>query len=168
MSKTNRTLLALAVTAIVLVIAAWFDTTGFFAILEQYPGDNSAAGAGVAVGSLLIAGSGMLLGVLAWGSASAVVGLAYVAVGGLFVVLPWLYWTFGVPTNGLSPGGPEPLASIILNIQGSTFGGLHAVTTIGAAMLIAGVATLVRWWRGRADAPSHAQDVVPTAEPTRP
>ena len=169
MSRTSRgTLVALAVAAIVLLIVAWFDTTGFFTILGQYAGDNSVAAATVSVGSLLIAGFGLLLGVLAWRSASAVVGVAYVVVGGFFVVLPWLFFTFVVPTNGFSPAAPQPLASIIEHLYGLTRGGLHAVTTIGAAMLIAGVATLVRSWRHRAVAPSRAQVLVPSAEPTRP
>lgn len=167
MSRTSRgTLVALAVAAIVLLIVAWFDTTGFFTILGQYAGDNSVAAATVSVGSLLIAGFGLLLGVLAWRSASAVVGVAYVVVGGFFVVLPWLFFTFVVPMNGFSR--TAALASIIEHLYIWTHGGLHAVTTIGAAMLIAGVATLVRSWRHRAVAPSRAQVLVPSAEPTRP
>jgi hypothetical protein len=170
MSRTSRTLVALVVAAMVLVIAAWFDTAVMRDAQQQAGATFGPTGVITTrtLGSLLIAGSALLLGVLAWRSASVVVGLAYIVVGGFFVVLPWLFWTFGVQTNGLPPGAPEPLASIIRHIDSWTAGSLDTVTTIGAAMLIAGVAALVRWWRDRAVAPSRAGVVVPTADPTLP
>lgn len=166
MSMTSRTPVALAVAAIVLPFAGWFDTTVAFAILERSFGDNGVSAALGAAGVLFIAGSGLLLGTLAWRSASAVVGLAYVVVGGFFVALPWLYWTFGIPASVYSPGGPGPVATIIVRIYDGTSGGGRLVMTISAAMLIAGVAALVRWWRVRAFAPHRTQVVVP-AEPMR-
>lgn len=38
--------------------------------------------------------------------------------------------------------------------------------TIGAAMLIAGIAALARWWRGRAIAASRPEVAVQAADPT--
>jgi hypothetical protein len=175
MSRTSRTLVALAAAAIALVIAAWFDST-----VMRYAEARGNAAADVSgfastemLGSLLVAGSVLLLGVLAWRSASVVVGLAYVVVGGLLVALPWLFWTLAFRTA--SPVLPEALALAVRRLFYLTIGGsdgifflnggpLNADGTIGAAMLIAGIAALARWWRGRVDAAGRAEVVVPTAD----
>jgi hypothetical protein len=70
--------------------------------------------------------------------------------------------------NDVPPVLPEALASALANIYFSTAGPLNAAGTIGAAMLIAGVATLARWWRGRPAAASRVEIIAPTADPTLP
>ena len=156
MSRTNRALVALAAAMIVLVVAVWFDTT-----VARYAEEQAATVGGISgwaametLGSLLVAGSVLLLGLLAWRSASLVVGLAYVVVGGAVVALPWVFWNFALMTS--PPVLPEALALAIRNLFYLTVGGsnneyflnggpLNAVETIGAAMLISGIATLVLW-----------------------
>ncbi len=68
--------------------------------------------------------------------------------GGFFAALPWLLW-------GLLSGPSEPLARDIY--KATEVGALNAAGTIGAAMLIVGVAVLVRRWRARVsvEAPSR-------------
>jgi len=155
---------ALAAAAIVLVIAAWFDNTVIREALHQATGrfEVSVAMVLTALGSVLVAGSALLLGVLAWRSASVVVGIAYVVVGGFFAALPWLRWTFAAVAGDRSLVLPEPLASVLNSIYSSTIGSLNAAETIGAAMLVAGTATVSRWLRGRADSASRAEVAAPT------
>lgn len=167
MSKLSRTLAALAAAAIVLIGAGWIDS----AWARHAESQANAAGdiygfATVEVfGSLLIAGSVLLLGVLAWRSASAVVGLVYVVVGGFLVALPWLFWNFAFASP---PVLPEALALALRHLFYFTVGGsenlyylnggpLNAVGTISAAMLFGGVAALTRYWRGRAFAADRAR-----------
>jgi hypothetical protein len=169
MSRTSKTLVALATAAIVLVLVAWFDNTLMSEARRHAAAtfDVSGVGAMTALGSLLVAGSILLVGTLAWRAASVVVGLAYVLVGGFFVALPWLVWNLATTKNDVPPVLPEALASALGNIYFSTSGSLNGAGTIGAAMLIAGVATLARWWRGAATA-SRSEVIAPTADPTLP
>ena len=152
MSSTNKTLVALAAAAIVLVIAAWFDTTVVREAQRQAAAtfDISVSTTMTTLGSLMIAGFVLLVGALAWRAASVVVGLVYVVVGGFIVALPWLVWNLASQTNDGPPILPEPLALALGQTYFSTNGDLNAVGTIGAGMLIAGIAALVLWWRRRA------------------
>ena len=166
----HKTLVALAAAAIMLVIADWFDTTVMFEARRQAAAtfDSSGIGAMAVVGSLMIAGSVLLVGALAWRAASLAVGLVYVVVGGFFVALPWLVWNLSTGINDVPAVLPEPVAVALWNIYSSTTGALNAVGTIGAAMLIAGIAALARWWPGRSVAPGRAEVMDPTADPTLP
>jgi hypothetical protein len=61
---------------------------------------------------------------------------------------------------------PEPIATFLGNIYFETSGGsLNAVGTIGAAMLIAGVASLVRWSRTRAVSERGPGPIVAATDP---
>ena len=170
MSRINKTLVALATAAIVLVVAAWFDSTLVTEARRHSAAtfDMSGVAAMTALGSLLVAGSILLVATLAWRAASVVVGLAYVLVGAFFVALPWLVWNLAATKNDVPPVLPEALASALGNIYFSTAGSLNGAGTIGAAMLMAGVATLARWWWGRAAAASRVEIIPPTADPTLP
>jgi hypothetical protein len=171
MSKTGRTLVALAGAALVLVIAAWFDTTIMSDARRdaQATFDTSGFAAMTALGSLLVAGSVLVIGTLAWRAASGIVGVAYIVVGGFFVALPWLAWSLATQVNDVPAVLPEPLAQALWRIYDTTgVGPLNAGGTIGAAMLIAGVAALVRRWRGRAVAEGRPEAVVPNADPMLP
>jgi hypothetical protein len=80
--------------------------------------------------------------------------------------LPWLVWTFATTTNDTPPVLPEPIATLLGNIYFETSSGsLNAVGTIGAAMLIAGGASLVRWSRARAVPESGPGPAVAAVEP---
>lgn len=161
--------MALAGAALLLVVASWFDTTIVRDALRdaQATFDMSGFAVAIAVGSLLVAGSVLLIGVLAWRARSVIVGLAYAMVGGFIVALPWITFNLAAGVNGAPPALPEPLATAIGNMFFSSFGSsLNAVGTIGAAMLISGVVALVRQWRGRAVAEGRTEAVAPEVDPT--
>lgn len=150
MSMNGRTIVALAGALLVIAIATWFDNTFMLAARRDAAAHFDTRGVGlvIAAGSLLVAGSALIMWVLAWRARSVAVGLTYAMVGGFFVLLPWLVWNFAAETNGAPPVLPEPLLTVISQIYFRTGSGpLNAVGTIGAAMLIAGVAGLVRWQR---------------------
>ena len=154
MSRTGRTLAALAGAAILLVVAAWFDTIFLRDALRQGAAtfDISGSSAVLVLGSLLVAGSALGVWILAWRARSVVVGLAYAIVGGFLAALPWLVWSLAVQVNDKPPVLPEPLLTVVSETYARTSGSLNAVGTIGAAMLIAGVVALVRRQRDRAAA----------------
>ncbi len=162
--------MALAAAVIALVIAAWFDSTFLRdAVRNAQSNFNTASVAPLwALGSLLVAGAVLLLGALAWRAASWVVGLAYIVAGAFFVALPWLVWSLATITNDAPTLLPEEVASALVTIWSSTAGQLNAVGTIGAGMLIAGIAALVRWWRGRAVVARRDATAVPTSDPVLP
>lgn len=168
-SRTGKALVALAAAAIALVVMAWFDSTVLRDAVRQAQATFTSASVAplFVLGSLLVAGAVLLLGALAWRAASLVVSLAYVVVGGFFVALWWVVWNLGSATNDAPPVLPEWFASALTSIWVSTTGQLNAVATIGAGMLIAGIAALVPWWRGRAAA-FRADVAVPTAEAVLP
>jgi hypothetical protein len=171
MSRTGRTLVALAGAALVLIVATWFDNTVMRDALRRASAAFDMGGVGivVAAASMLVAGSVLLVAVLAWRAASVVVGLAYAVVGGFLVMLPWIVWNFATQVNDTPPVLPEPLLSVVTEISFRTGGGsLNAVGTIGAAMLIAGVAALVRWQRDRGAATGSLEALSPAPGPTLP
>lgn len=161
------TFVALAGAALILVIATWFD--GFVRDTVRHGQatfDMSGVGVVIAAGSMLVAGSVLLVAVLAWRAASVVVGIAYAVVGGFFMMLPWIAWNLITQVNDVPPVLPEPLLTAVSEIYFRMGSGLlNAVTTIGAAMLIAGVVALVRWQQDRGLAKS-SEAMPPAAEPT--
>ena len=169
MSKTGRTLSALVGAALALVIASWFDKTVMFDAVRHAQAEFDAAGltALIAAGLMLVAGSVLLVGVLAWRAASVVVGIAYAVVGGFFLLLPWIVWNFATEVNDVPPVLPEPLLTVVSEVyRWTSIGSLNAVGTIGASMLIAGVAALVRWQRDRVDAKGGIEAGSPAAGST--
>ncbi len=171
MSRTGRTLVALAGAVLVLVVATWFDNTFMRDAVRhaQANFDMSGVGSVMAVGSMLVAGSVLLVGVLAWRAASVVVGVVYAVVGGFLVMLPWIVWNFATGVNDTPPVLPEPLLTVVSEIYFRTgSGSLNAVGTIGAAMLIAGIVALVRWQRDRAAAKGGVEAKSPATGPALP
>ena len=166
-SGSVPTLVALAAAAIALVIVVWFDNTVMRDVQEQARTSGLSPLATMTVlEALLVAGSVLLLGVLAWRSASLVVGIAYVVVGGFFVAQLWIWWNLAAGGNDVLP---EAVALALRDLfYWSTGGTLNDVATIGAGMLIAGIAALARWWRGRAVAARRVEVAVPTADSTLP
>jgi hypothetical protein len=171
MSKTGRTYVALAGAALALVIAGWFDNAVLRDALRYADATFNPIGVTglFAFGSVLVAGSALVVAVLAWRTASVAVGLAYGVVGGFFVALPWLVWNLAAQVNGTPALLPEPLAYVLGRIYiWTSDGSLNAVGTIGAAMLIAGVASLVRSSRRRGVAASGRGFVVERTSQTGP
>lgn len=166
MSNRGRTLVALGAATLALVVAAWFDSTYLRDAMRnaQANFDTASRIPLFVLGSLLVAGAVLLLGVLAWRAGSPVVSVPYIVVGVFFVGLPWIVLSLAPSTNVL----PESFASALGSIWYSTMGKLNAVGTIGAGMLIAGIAALRPWWRGRTVAAGPTETVTRTLEPTIP
>jgi hypothetical protein len=127
---------------------------------------DSSGFAGMAtLGSLAVAGAVLLVWALAWRAASGIVGVAYIVVGGFFVALQWLALRLATQVNDVPAVLPEPLAQALWRIYEATgVGPLNAVRMIGAAMLIAGIAALVPWWRGRGVAEGPLRGRLPNAD----
>jgi hypothetical protein len=169
MSTTGKTYGALVGAPLLVAITAWFDTRFMSDAMRRAAGsfDMSGVSALTAVGSVLVAGGVLIVGVLAWRAASSIVSLMYALVGGFFVMLPWLVWTLAAQRNDVPPVLPDPLARWLGDIYRWTLGGpLNATGTIGGAMLIAGIVTLVRWQRLRSVAGPSVASIVPAVDPT--
>jgi hypothetical protein len=172
MSKTTRALAALSAAAVVLLIAAWYDSTLLRDAVRQAQAnfDVGSVAPLLVLGSLLVAGAVLLLGALAWRSQSPVVSVAYIVVGAFFTALPWLVLSLSSSRND-APAVlvlPDPLASALTSAWYSTAGELNAVGTIAAGMLISRIAALVPWWRGRAIAAGNGEAAVAAADPLIP
>ena len=170
MSPTGRALVALGAAAIGLAVMAWFDSTLLRDAMRAAQANfNSGSIAPLFVlGSLLTAGVVLLFGALAWRAASLVVAIAFVVVGGFFAALPWLVLGLASITGDAAPVLPESLASSLTSIWLSTAGQLNAVATVGAGMLIAGIAALVPWSRGRKAAEEASDGAETTLDSTVP
>ncbi len=167
MSKAGRAAVAILVAAAVLWLAGWLDGTVMLHAENPVTGPLEMSGlmAMVAVGSLAVSGSVLLLGVLAWRSQSALVGAAYAIVGAFFAALQWILVTLVVEING-APILPRPIADGVQQIYVWAEGPLRAVETIGAGMAVIGVVvigrSIERRWAGRAPEPLAGSDAQPT------
>jgi hypothetical protein len=151
MSRVGRSAVALAAAAVVLAVMAWFDTTvvSNAAQREAQTFDMSGYALVEALGTILIAGSVLLLALLAWRSRSVAVGVAYALVGAYFALQLWITWTFAAQANGAPPVLPYPLDRAVNHVFSATYGRLNAVGIVGAGMLVAGVAVLAQRFRER-------------------
>jgi len=107
------------------------------------------------LGTIVVAASVLLVGVLAWQVRSAPVGAVYLVLGALFVFLPVIDVSLR-PQVDLLPAG---IGDAIDQAFGWSTAPLNAVWTIGAGMLVGGVAGLVRTplaWAGARAAGSPA------------
>jgi hypothetical protein len=140
---------ALAGAAGILFLAGWFDSSVI--AHRPYPGfdDPSLAAVGTGFAFVALGGASLAVGWLG-ARASALVGLFYVLVGGLFAGgFRWLEETFGAWNNNAPPVLPDPIVSLLVRIRLHTQGPLAAVAVIGGAMVVAGIVAIVRSWRDR-------------------
>ena len=151
MSKVGQAAIAIVVAAAVLWLAAWLDGTVMRDIQRQAAASFDETGLELAysLGSLAVAGSVLLLGVLAWRSPSALVGVAYILVGGFFAFMPVIVFPFAAQINGAPPLLPGPIADAVGQIYFSSFGPLNAVATVGAGMFVVGLLVVGRALRAR-------------------
>ncbi len=153
MSKSGRAVIAIVVAGAVTSLAAWVDGS-----VMQYIGDLSSRGfhptgnllrLAISLGSLAVAGSVLLLGVLAWRSHSALVGASYTLVGAFFAFLPVILYQFVAHSDVNLPVLPQPIADAVREIYLWSNGPLNADGMIGAGMLVVGILVLGRSLRGR-------------------
>jgi hypothetical protein len=128
-----------------LLIAHWFDA-GVLAdaqVRAGYSYDVSPLADLTVVAHLATAGGVVAIAIAGWRSRSLAVGFGYAVVGGFLAFLPALFWALAVQANGAPTVAPEPIASTLgrwfFTVQTGVTG---AVYTLGAAMLLTGLAVL--------------------------
>ena len=92
-----------------------------------------------ALGSVAVASGVLVLAVLAWRSRSALVGVAYLIVGGFFGFMPVINWWGAAQINGAPPVLPGPIADAVSQIYFWSNGPLNAIAMVGAGMFLAGL-----------------------------
>ena len=166
-SHRQRTVVAVLGTALVLLVAAWFDNV-LMAAVRQTEGttfDITQTAAALPVGYVLIAAGTLAILVLARRADSRLVDVAYVVAGGFLTFLFTLVWTLAATINGAPPVLPDPIASFIDEaFTTAETGPLNAVAIIGAAMLVVGLADLGLALRRR---PTPEARVAPAADVPR-
>jgi hypothetical protein len=151
MSKARRGAIPILVAGPVLYLAGWLDGSVIRDVQRQTGAtfDPSGLALALSLGSLAVAGSVLLLGVLAWRSHLALVGVVYALVGAFFAFLLVINWRFAAQINDTPPVLPEPIALAVNQIYFWSAGPLNAVETIGAGMMIVGLLVLGRTFRDR-------------------
>jgi hypothetical protein len=137
--------------AVLLITAGWLDGT----VLRGLQHDvgktfeiEPALFAG-ALGHLGVAAGVLMLAVLAWHSRSVVVGIAYLLVGAFAAFLAPINWHLAAHLNDAPPVLPEPASRLVSMLFIWQEGPLGAVATIGAGMLLIGLAVIGRSFFGR-------------------
>ena len=158
-------LVAAALPIVVLLLAQWFDATQLQHYRDEettsFPGSAAALFYGLAAAHILTPAAILALAIAGWWSRSAVIGAAYVVVGGLIAFSPALTWASATGVNG------TPIASLFSEIFFDTAQGLTAaVTTIGGGMFLVGLALIARRLRDRLA--RTAMVVPPTSTADRP
>ena len=137
--RTKRFTAGLAGAAAILVFASWFDTVVIVAAETEATQGFDATGFGVAygVGGVVVAGLVMAIAGIGWRCRSVRLGIVYAVVGALLAFL--LYIAIELPRSSLD----LELTSVLSTLESWTGGPLHAVSIIGGAMLIVGIAQIV-------------------------
>jgi hypothetical protein len=163
--QLRRSLLAALVAVLALAIAHWFDA-GVLVDAQRRAGTTFDPGPLfylTPVAHLLTAAGVVALALAAWWSRSLIVGVGYALVGGFLVLLPATVWAFATSVNGAPTPAPEPIATALSNWYFTVATGLTgAVFTLGAAMLLSGLAIIgsmlrVQGRRAAATSPTAAQ-----------
>ena len=131
--------------AIVLVVAAWYDTDpdGSGHADQGSTFDVTQTKFALPVGYLIVATGVLIVALVTRRADSRLVDVVYVAVGGFLTLLFTLVWTLAATINGAPPVLPDPLASLMDQAYTTAeTGTLNAVAIIGAAMLVVGLADL--------------------------
>ena len=143
---------ALVAAAGILVLAGWLDGQMFVEIRRQEAAsfDPGQLAWTRPVGYLAVAAGVLAVTGLARWSRSLLVGIAYALVGAFFTFLFTIVWQFSASINGAPPVLPRPIAQLVSTLDAwGAQGPLNAWSIVGAGMLLAGLATILRVVRGR-------------------
>ena len=151
MSKSGRAAIAILVAGAVLFLAAWFDSRFLGDIQQQADATFDPTGTLLArsFGSVVVVSALLLLGFLAWRSRSALVGAAYVLVGGFFAFQMVIFWGLATQRGNTPPVLPGPIVDVLGQINAWSSGPTNAVGTIGAGMFVVGLLVVGRSFRAR-------------------
>jgi Na+/proline symporter len=169
MPKAGRAVIAVTVAMAVLFLAGWFDSRFIRDIQRQGAAtfDSTGPSLALSVGSVVVVGTLLLLAFLVWRSRSALVGAAYVLVGGFFAFLPVILWGFAAQNGNTPPVLPGLMVDVVSQIYFWTAGPLNAVGMIGAGMFVVGLLVVGRsiraWMAGR-----RAEPLSIDGQPIRP
>lgn len=150
--QLRRPIVAALVALLALVVAQWFDAGVLVDAQRQVSRtfDSRLLLYLLPIAHLSTAATVVAVGLAAWWSRSRLVGIGYAVVGGVIVFLPAMFAAFATGENGASPLAPEPIASTLMNwFATAEEGATGAVLTVGAAMLLSGVAVIVATLRLR-------------------
>lgn len=155
MSRRGWGVAAVGSAAISLVLLAWLDATYLTQAQRESVATFNSRGLSfvLTVVSLAVAGAALVVAFTTWRSRSVLVGAAIAVVGAFFAFLP-VIWGFAAGVDGAPPAWLEPLRTPINQIFDATFGPRFAVGTLGAAMLLVGLATVARGLRARSTDPA--------------
>lgn len=158
--RSTRNVIAIVGAGLVLGLVGWLDTVVVEGIRQRSSQTFDITGIAWALpfGYLAIAGGGAAIVLLARWAQSVTVGLVY-ALGGAFLVFLFpILWFWAASVNGAAPLLPGPIATFVNEVYAHAESGpLNAVAILGAAMLLAGLATIGSALRHRVPA---APDVV--------
>jgi hypothetical protein len=162
--RERRFVLGVVAAGVVLVVAAWLDTSVVAVVVRQAASnfDMTQSGMAYGIGSIILAGLVLAVAWIGWRCRSLALGVVYALVGGLFAFLLYLAFALGGSINGSLPVLPDPLATALGNLLSSTYGPLNGVMIVGATMVVIGVAQIVASIRERRAARRS------TEEPTEP
>ena len=141
----RRSAIAALVAVAALLLAHWFDA-GVVADAQIRFGRTFDAGSfanAMTMDRLLTAAGVVAVVAAGWRARTNVVGIGYAVVGGFVATLPATGWAFAANVNGRPPILPDPMARTmgewLVSLEAGVTG---AVYTIGAVMLIVGLAVL--------------------------
>ncbi|HEX7474163.1 MAG TPA: hypothetical protein VF323_13850 [Candidatus Limnocylindrales bacterium] len=150
MNRFARPLIAALAAVLAVLIAHWFDARVLAdAEREGTQTFNSSLFFYLTPIAHVLTAAGVVgLALVAWWSRSLLLGVAYAVAGGAIVFLPAFVQAFATGANDTPPIAPEPIASTLWSWFVTVGAGVTGVVfTLGAAMLLSGLAVIVRMLR---------------------
>jgi hypothetical protein len=146
MSRATYSAIGAGGALLAIVVFAWVDTIVIRDArrLAASTLEPTQANGLTALSSVALAATILGLAVAAWRSRSAFVGGLYAMVGAILAFLPVIFLTLAVERDGAPPVLPGALAGLLSDLAFFTLGPMNAVGLLGAAMLVIGLAALVR------------------------
>jgi hypothetical protein len=150
-SRRHRLSTPLVAAIVLLFAAGWFDGT-VLRNLQRDVGRTFELEPALVIatlGHLAVAAGILVLAVLAWHSRSVAVGIAYLVAGSTAAFLAPINWHLAAQVNNAPAVMPEPASRFVSMIFTWQDGPLAAVATIGAGMLLIGLAVIGQPFFGR-------------------
>lgn len=150
-SRSRRLLIAAFVPLVALWVAAWFDGNVVFDAVIQagHTYDYAPLALAYSFAYLIAMAGGLAVAAVAWWIRDRIVGLVYLMIG-VFVLFDG-FWAlkFAWRVNDVPPAAPDPIARFLTQVWQSTSGQSNAALVVAAAMLLAGLGSLVLAGRDR-------------------
>ncbi len=151
-SRSKRLLIAAIVPFVALWVAAWFDgnVVNDAATQAGHNYDFTPAYLATSISYLVAMAGGLAVAATAWWIRERIVGLVYLVIGAFVLFDGFLVVKFATIGNGTTAtAAPEPIARFLTQVMLSTTGRSNAALVVAAAMLLAGLGSLVLAGRDR-------------------